>query len=295
MFNNYKESINQNTKSVNEVYVGIGVAKVLAINPTQDELSSIIGPETAERFDTKYNTTTNYNGDQSRPITVWLTDEDEKVRPTILNLNLADVPRVSKNEKTQYLGYRVDPEGNPTTLSFAWPEKNNPEQFDWFKPLTEAKDGMEQYYTFLYTILRWNDPTNFVEALVENELDFDTIYNGNFDGLRRLVDYLNDNDINSITMLFDARMIERDGGAMMVQSVVNRPNTWRKEYNGINDWVLNYYEGVRKKQVDAGYDISKNFYIIDHLQPYTDELRTKEIPVDTATEDTTSLLDDILS
>ena len=280
MFSNHKENINKSENNVSSVYVGIGVAKILAINPTQEELASIIGDEMAQKFNTEYDLKPNYNGDQSRPVTIWVTDQDNKVRPTILNLNLVDKTRVSQNDNTQYFGYRKDKDGEPTTINFGWRDEEN----EWFKPLEEAKDGMEAYYMFLYNLLRWNDPETFVEALVENKLDFDTVYNGEFQGLRDLIDFINTNEINSMVMLFDARYLERDSGAMMVQSVVNRPNTWLRDYNGVNDFVIGYYRKLREKQIDAGYDVTKNFIVIDELQEYSDELRNKEIPTNTATD-----------
>ena len=89
MFNNYKEQFAKeearkaalakeqeaNRVPINPVMVGSASTLIVGINPTQEQLTEIIG-DVAERFDTKYSKTADqYNDNKmSQPVTFWLTE-----------------------------------------------------------------------------------------------------------------------------------------------------------------------------------------------------------------------------
>ena len=303
MFSDYKQAFKEQEERIESgstnkpVMVGMAAVKTLAINPTEADLKEIIG-DVASRFDTKYATSPDqYNdGKPSRTINFWFTDKEEQVSPLIVGIKLVNTPRVSQKGKPQYWIMRSGTAGDSewNMLSTLWSDevkvgdvvnKTSASGNEYTETvLKEAKVGEEDYYLLLKNMLKWPDDTTFFEALEKEGLDFDTVFGGDFEGLHKLVTYLTpevedeENKVKTFIGLFTAR-VKNDG--RIVQSFAMKNSTWfYNNYGGPTKGMIKAVEQEREKRFKHdGLDIIKDKYaLIDHLQPYSDEL-VKEVAV----------------
>lgn len=298
----YQKQQEENRPKPNPVYVGSGPVKVLAINPNQEQLTELIG-EVAEKFDTSYNSKPDqYNDNKmSRTLSVWITDKDSQVAPTLINFKLVDAPRTSRNDKPQYWNMMrgTSTNGAWSILSTLWSddlkvgdtEEKESKVGNVYtnNVIAPVRIGEESYYMFLKTLLGWPNDETFLEAMVEVGLDFDTVFNGNFEALHRLV---NDELTKDVTLedgtvekrpvtfigIFTARL--RDDGRV-VQSFSTNSNTWFSNTGNLDVLTRKNKESIEKQRerrmANDGMDVIRDLYTLDPLVEYSEEAVKQEV------------------
>ena len=279
MFNNNSDLVNQQQKSNNQVYTGLTQVKILGINPTLSQLSDILGSEEiASKFDTNYQPS-DFNGVETTPIVLWLQDLEEKISPTPVQIGIGKDIVISKNQSEQFINdyFQNSYSQNMDTLM-------NNSKMSWFSKtgLRNARIGEVRYYDFLIKVLKMKvSEGNALAALKEEKLDFDTILNGDFSGLRNLVGYLPSIEGFPIT-LATVKEVEDDTGKTRLrqkfafyEKCIFRPDE-------IGTFHTNKIMELHLDGEETGYPFSKNYYTID-FQPYNKEtcLNYKPAPSDT--------------
>jgi hypothetical protein len=299
MFNNFQEQFKeqeakiQDGKGSNKLYFGLGAAKILAINPTEEKLAEIIGPEAAKRFDTQYakRSASYVEGAMERPVTIWLTDREEKCRPVVTTINLIDKEVISQKGTPQYKTIMVGQDWSIASCTYLKDVEANTVQ----KGLTSknettydrqilgpARMGEAKYLAFLNAILDFPDQTKFYEALSENGLDFDTVYSGDFSGLHSFVDWINRHDPeNNIypknpIVLFTVK-VKKDGS--LQQDVFLSDRTMFTNRYGVTKGQI---ENIRKQHEDSVDRIARGFttkhYYIGKFAEYDTSLMDQDAP-----------------
>lgn len=208
---------NEKTEKGFKKYVGMFNANVVAINPTKEELSNLLGTDV--KNDIEY---TGYNNDGNKKLTlgIWLSDVSTgQIFP--LRLSLEDTVVVSKSGKTQYINdigvtsYSDDPNNLPSWVSD--------------RPIRKAKKGEENLYKFL---TRWLSHLDYDNQDTEVVLDWEKLISGNVKELRETIDRFKNRTI-------------------CVMAIV-RTSTDGKDYQSIYSqdflpsFCMDYFLGVRK-------------------------------------------------
>ena len=305
MFNNYKEQfqqqetrIKENQREMPTVYVGWARTLVLGINPDQEQLNEIIG-DVAEKFDTKYQTTPDQYKDNklSRPITFWLSDLDRKVSPVIKTIRLIDSPRLSKEGKLQYWSMMrgSNENGSWSILTTKWSNDVKPGDARLSKtsrnPYTEeilfpVRYGEEQYYNLLKKIIKFPDDEQFLNALKEEKLDFDTVYNGNFEGLHNLVNWINETkaledgteveDYKTFIGIFTAKI--KDDGVVRQDFSMREETQFVDNYGVLTTGMRAAIEKASEEALErTAIDIIREAYTLDPLVEYSEDVVKKEV------------------
>lgn len=265
-FNKYNDLTGNgsNSNNSNEVYVGVSPFKVLGINPTKEQLGKIIGEEAASKFNTTYDIRQNYNKQEVRPLTIWVTDVDENVSPTIINYDLGKELVKSKNDKYQF--FSADGKD-----SWAMDEQGLP---NWVTgPFTKCTVGMKDWYSFIYKLVKWDSKvaeengTTFFEYLKDVGLDVETIYDGNYQGLHGLVDYAEAKEF-SVTGMFTAKVDHTENGERVRQRLLSRSDYIFYNYGNVTSKQLEAYKRKEEKQINSGYPLTNNGYFIQNAEKF---------------------------
>jgi hypothetical protein len=282
MFSN-NEAFNKKPKGMT-TYVGSAPVKVLAINPSTDQLREIIG-ESAERLSTNYEATpSTYNNNEfSKPIVFWITDSTDTVAPTRVFFNLVNSPRLSKSaSKPQFFNARI---GDTyaffsTVWGFDYTTGQVIENSKGYADnvLSQIRTGEEDYYNFLYVLLKWGDPLTFIDGLKSEKLDFDSVYAGETEGLNNLVNLIKEKDL-SMLGIFTVKITE-DGAAR--QSFCKNDDTWFVNNNGkLTEGNLARMKDAAKRGIESSYPITVEQYTFDPLVVYSEDVVEKTAIVET--------------
>lgn len=309
LFENYQEQFDAQEKRVEEIkqeiadknppreirktYVGSAPVRVLAINPNRDQLFELIG-DVAEKFDTSYKLQTDNDGSKYRPVSVWFSDEDKKVSPVLRTLRLYNkevVAQSSGNNQFLTLMEGVSESGEWAILSSNYSadfevgkvyDKVSRTSQNSYKlhVISKARRGEVNYYDLLKVITKFPNDKEFIQAMKENNLDFDSVYEGNFEGLHQLVDWANQikevegekvEDNKTFIGIFTVTITD-DGTAR--QGFSMNPKTWFPNNFGVlTKKMRTYIENENQKRINYdGKEIISGEYILDPLTEYTPEV-----------------------
>jgi hypothetical protein len=264
-------------KSNNNAQMGIEEAVVLGINPDADQLTAIIGD--ASKWNTTYEKkpTMYSDGKDVQAVSFWIANKEGTIRPIIKTINLVNEVVMSKDEtKTQYMTITRGSASNGDYMIFGQRYLSSEEQGQEVKAgatlnltsgagkdytlevLSEARTGEARYYDLLHKVLGWKEDDKFMEQLVAESIDFDSVYNGDFSGLQNLVQYLGENDSTFVT-LFTAKLTANG----VRQDVELKDSTTYSTLGGVTDWHVDKFKEALRQQTNSGYDISNNEYVLE--------------------------------
>lgn len=202
----------ESTNNENNSYpkkVGLFEANVIAINPTLEEYSTILGMELKEDSKATEYLGTTRDGKTYLRIDVWLQEMKNKENFKV-SLFLEDVERENRDgTKKQYIN-------NVGTTAWADDESN---LFDWFtkdRDYRVAYVGEEDLYNFLRT---WLSKLDYRDARTELQLDWKKLMRGNVSDLKHQID---GEWCNSVVALATVVVKERDGETKEYQGVYNK-------------------------------------------------------------------------
>lgn len=285
MFEKFNDTINQTSSAAPKLFTGIAGVKILAINPTDGELADIIGAEQAAKFDTSY-AIQERNGQSFRSLSIWYTDKDENLRPSTVGLIISGAPKTFDSGNSQLINDRLQNcIANPDTID------DNP-RMGWFKRegMRIARQGEVDYYDLMGKILRFDykGDASLIDVLKSEGMDFDTVLNGNFDGLRKFAAYVKDNGI-LFNALYTVREKEDGDKTYFNQKLILRPETTFRTTTGItSDWEIEKLTKTYKDTKERGYDLTKDWFTFK-FQEFNKEdcVNYEQPPEEVASQDDT--------
>ena len=234
------------------------------------------------------------------------------MNPTIQTIRLVDTPRTFSTGNKQWFALRngTDKNGNPySMLVTTWGKNREVGQVSEHigktsgqpyidKILSQVRVGEENYYDLLKVITKWSDMSNFLEGMKSEGLDFDTVYEGDFDGLHNLVNnFINGtkvvpvldengtltNEVETVDNLqtfigiFTAKIKEN---GKVVQAFSMNPTTWFPDnYGALTKGMRTTIEKARKERLNRdGKDIIAGAYTLDPLTEYNEDAVKQEFP-----------------
>lgn len=267
---------------------GLGVFIPVAVNPTNEEYTEITGrempyPLTYDMYDTQVgeNTVT------ARPISILGYNPEMKIFES-LKFTLIDTPVTSSSGKTRF----VNKIGQFSYYAANADEiRNNPKVTQWYNTemLTPLRIGEESYYTFIQKLIKYNSSSSEAQFVVDIKnigADFDTLYSGNVDGLKKLLDWAKGNQ-GAVGVLYSVRekVKETDEGTKVynIQNIENNPNLFyltSAEADGtitLSKSAHTRFSKYIKEREDAGYPAVKNYYTTN-LVKYNKEKCDNYVP-----------------
>jgi len=264
---NLKGSQSVSTGGGMKNYVGLGAIKILAFNPSKKELENILGKE-LER-DTDYSIRENPDGTKSRALSFWFENSEGKIISE--RIYISDKPISTKDgEKFKF----INKVGQISYFAKTSEEiANNPKVNKWYNPegMRKLKEGEDTLYLLLQQFVRYDsraEGANWCETMDSIELTADALYNGNYDGMRKFISYIQSND-NQLIVLHTVRRRETDEGIRYNQQLIFREETMFRTTDGqVMEWMLGKLKDFRSNQLSAGYDITKSDYAVSNLTVY---------------------------
>jgi hypothetical protein len=173
-------------------------------------------------------------------------------------------------------------------------EKNNAYVNNIVAP---ARVNEERYYKLLYSLLKWPDANTFFDQMKKEKLDFDSVFAGDFSGLRKLLQYINEPVITTVDgeqveipnvktfmgiftvkQRQDGRLVQSFANSSDLMFVNNADVLSARDLNGIKL----AQENLKNK---SGDDIMKDFYTLEPLCVYSEKITRKTVaPTDTVDE-----------
>jgi hypothetical protein len=258
MFNN-QNIVNTETSSVRKFYTGLTQIKIVAINPTLDQLSDLIGEDIAKKFDTNYSMS-EFNGVDTRPIVFWVTDLDENISPTPVQISISKDDVVSRAGNAQFINDYLQ-----STYSANLDTLMNNERMSWFSKtgIKNARIGEVQFYDILTKCLKMNTKEgNAIEVLRTENLDFDSVLNGNYDGLRNLVNYLPTIDSYPISLAAVKEAVDDEGKTRLRQKFSFYQDTFFKA-DEVSNWHTNRIMEKHLDAVERQSSLVKDYFTVD--------------------------------
>lgn len=269
MFENFSEDFTQsnNFKS----FTGLNVVKVVAINPTATELKEVIG-DRAQYFDTNYKIREDYSKNDVRPVVFWLQDMKGECSPVPLTINIGMHNVTFSTGSKQWVNDKLQSVINADLDNIT---------FTWFDKTTarHARVGEVDYLKLISNFLRFNNSTGkLTEALQSENISFETVYNGDYSGLRKLADYFRKNEATQV-MLYEVKVVNKDDKVYNNQLICGSSESWFRA-NNVSESIQKTLQEKFEKRA-----FTKNLFTVDWQEfKESDCLNYEDAPVATATK-----------
>lgn len=264
--NKFNDDLTGKVSTGAKYYTGLAPNKVLAINPTVEKLKEIIG-ENATKFDTSYPLRKSplfkdgpLKDLDVRTISIWITDKDEKVSPTILSIDLAQATQVSAGGNKRIINNK---------LQSTWGEsveavKNNP-NMSWFSHdgIREARIGEVDYYEFLATYLRFDlkSDVSFLTYCETKGISFDHAYKGDYNSLTELVNWGNTDEGEKEPWYITQLWVVKETDKGLRQEILSNPDTWfRCSQDRVGTYEINLLKKRESKAKESGRNLTTRLY-----------------------------------
>lgn len=263
------------TTSTFKYYTGLGTIKLGAVNPTKEELSKLLGRDIS--WEVQYNLRENsLNGRMERPITFWVTsDMMENPFYVPLTFLLSNEVVTSQSGKTRF----VDKLGQTTYYADSVDVINNNPKVTWLDndSLESLHYGEENIYNFMQKLIRYSPKApgaNWRKDLQDNGMTFESLYNGDIEGLKRFVGYTIINDYTIIGMfVVSKRTSFNDNGEEVIklrQDVLSNTDTFFPNYGKIDDRIHKRMRAIITNREEEGLTLTTKYYTIG-FQAFVEE------------------------
>lgn len=263
----------ENTENYGPKQVGLFEANVVAVNPTIEQYSSILGRELKEDSKAVEYLGTSSNGNSYLRLDFWL-EEVKSKNLFKVTFFLEDQERENRDgSKKQYIN-------NIGTTSWASDESDLPNWFSKDRDYRVAYVGEENLYTFLRT---WLNKLNYKEAATTLQLDWNKLMKNN---VKELSNQINGEFSDTVLALATVIVKERDGEAKEYQGVYNKaflPGYALKQFRNVDYTdVDNVSKLTNKASRDlqfherfitnvAGEYGCKDYYILKEIEDYNSD------------------------
>jgi hypothetical protein len=251
----------------NKNYVGLGAVKMVAFQPNRKELEALLGKD-LER-DPDYSIKDNPDGSKNRPLSFWFENSEGKLISE--RIYVSNQPITTKNkDKFKFIN-----EVGQVSYFAATSEEiaNNPKVNKWYKPngMRKLMEGEDTLYSLLQQFVRYDsraEGANWLQTMNNIGLTAENLYNGNYDGMKKFLAYIQQND-NQCVILHAVRRRETDEGVRYNQQLILREETMFRTTDGqVMEWMIGKLKDFRSGQIAAGYDITKSDYLVGPLTIY---------------------------
>ena len=256
-FDKYSNQTNV-TPTERKLFTGLNAIKILGINPTEKQLKEIIG-DAAEKFNTAYDKTEDFNENTVRPVTIWVQDLGEEVSPIVFTINVnPNKGIISRNGNILHINDEI------RSIYMTEQQIKDHPKMGWYnmRGFREAKIGEESLYQFISTILRWDfkGENSFLDMVKDLKLDLETIFNGDYSGLHKLVEYTNEKKFSMIVP-FVVKQKETDDGIVTRQEILVNSDYWYRTSTGlVTNYMLDSFLNSHKKAIQEGRQITQKYY-----------------------------------
>lgn len=229
---------------------GLGVVKVVAVNPTNEEYKAIVGRDNPYTLDYKVQENT-ITKRKEFPVRFLVHCEERNIYDFI-NFSLSAADDVASTGSIRF----IDGKGSMTYSKDLDTIKNNP-KMAWFDTNTArvAKAGEFYLYSFLQKLLAYDNKAadaNFTTEMDAEGINGATIGIGNQKGLKKLVEWIKENDF-AVTVLFTVEKKEKDGKTYDTQRIISNNDElffYTENKDGKHS-VANYSYNILKRLVEG--------------------------------------------
>jgi len=243
---------------------GLAAFKVVAINPSKDEISTLLGREWP--FDVDYSVT-ELNGVRVRPVQIWVHSEEADVTEPLRFY-------VGTNEKVAQSGSKrfINAKGQ---FRYA---KDASELDPAWGVVRPALEGEFELYSFIQRLIRYkpsSSEASFLKDAQENRITVTDLFNGDFSGMRALKNYFDEHKC-SIGLLLAARPKQKqdDEGNVKTyyrQTIISKPDAFFTLFRPeITDYQVNKLKEIYNESVDRGYPLTNDLFTFT-LQEFRQE------------------------
>jgi len=273
-------------------YTGLAAARLVAVNPNQAELRTLLNNPEME-WNPEYKSVTDDKGTIKFPITFWVQHaDDSKNFFTTMTIYMSEALIQSKNGKNKF----INKLGQISYYAANAEELMNNEKISWYNKegIRPLHIGEEALYNLMQKIMRF-DPTaegaDWLTAMNEANVTIDRLCKGDVSGLRQFINYANseneEKQRNCFICLYCVKRkdVTENGETTtkFYQNILAKPEAWFKTTNC--EVTPNIKERLRSTIADKkeqGYELTQSLYTID-FQDFKEEDCDNSAPTEAAT------------
>jgi hypothetical protein len=246
------------------LWTGLCDFKVVAINPTQEELADLLNVDVEKVKDPEYTGTTE-NGEAKLRIDVYLRNEEHNITTKVVFWT-EDRESISKKGSTQFIN-----EVGTSVWCATTPEEAS--NIDWFtnRAYRVALVGEADLYNFF--VAWFNIDPRAADSEVVLDTPFSEVVNGNLEELKGLLDVFNQRQVRVLLGV-------KDGKYQDVYSKVFLPG---------GSTYVKRLEQVLERDAESGYPYKGDYQNSFELKKYTGESAPEET-VSASSVDVASIL-----
>jgi hypothetical protein len=264
-------------------FVGLGAVTLVAVNPNKKQLEKILGREIQN--DPDYSINEDNNGVKTRPLSFWF-DSNGKIFSERIYIGNSAI--TTKNgDKFKF----INSVGQISYYaSSAEDIANNPKVSKWYSPngMRKLLIGEDILYSMLQNFVRYNpkeEGANWMEVMNNIGCTGENLFQGNYEGLNKFIEYINSNN-NMLIVLHAINRRETEDGVRYNQKLILRDDTMFRTTDGeVMEWMINKLKDYESNQLSAGYSITNADYKCCALEEYNPKEfeAEQDVPSDTAT------------
>ena len=255
-----------------KIYTGLESFQFLGVNPNKQQLEEWQGREIT--YDPIYDIVQDQNGNNQRPLHIWLKGDTVGVQRFILNIG-------DKQPVTQSGNYQIiTSTGNILWAKASGSQDVKPEFTD-HKPLVVGEAALITFVQKLVSFDR-NSGKDFYQQMQQFKQDANTVFNGDYSGLNQLAKDMEGAYVVLPMIVKDKDEATQDGGIVTKQRMsigATQYNLDKVMFSGqVNDWNKAQFT----KNVTADTNLLKGMYTVD-LVTFNRETVLNNVPANPTT------------
>lgn len=250
-----------------QIYTGLENFQFLGVNPNKQQLEEWQGREIS--FDPSYDVVQDQNGNNQRPLHIWLKGDTVGVQRFILNIG-------DKQPTTQSGNYQVITSNGSIVWAKASGSTEVKPEFANHKPLVTGEAALITFVQRLVSFDR-NSGEDFYTQMQQLKQDASTVFNGDYSGLNNLAKMMDGTYITLPMVVKDKDEATQDGGVVTKQRMsigTTQYNLDKVMFSGkVSEWAKSQFS----KNVTADTNLLKGMYTVD-LVPFNRDTVLNNVP-----------------
>ena len=250
-----------------QIYTGLDNFQFLGVNPDKTTLEKWQGREIS--FDPSYDVVQDQNGNNQRPLHIWLKGDVVGVQRFILNIG--NTPAISSGGNYQII---------TSTGSITWAkgkgESEPKPQFADHKPLVAGEAAL---ITFVQKLVSFDTRLgeDFYTQMQQLKQDAQSVYNGDYSGLNKLAVDMDGTYVVFPMVVKDKDVAGSDGTVTTKQQMSIGASQYNLDKVMFNGKVSDYVKGRFKENLDKDANLLKGMYTVD-LVPFNRDTVLNNVP-----------------
>jgi hypothetical protein len=270
MYNGTPKSSNYSPKT------GLTEFKILAVNPTKEEISEMLGRNYP--LDVNYDLRDDLNGEKVRPIEFWVKSESTGIVDRV-TFQIGNVTRKSQNNNVQVVNAKGIMRYAPSI------EDANVKYQSMAPFVREVMIGEEALYRFMQCAIGYKPSLPDANFLGDNEaagITKDALFNGDVQGLNKFIEFVNGKQ-RKIGLVLAVKEKEKqdDQGNKYTQNrqvILNQPDFFFTLASGkVGDYSKSKFEEVIQEKRSNNVTLGTALFTIN-LQDYVKEDCVNNVP-----------------